>query len=77
MTGAEEREEGCLSLPGVTVPVRRPAGVRIRAYDVNGNPFERQGTDLAGRVWQHENDHLDGGLIVDYMSEASKIANRR
>ena len=77
LTGVGEREEGCLSLPGVGVPVRRATSVVIRACDLEGNPFERQGTDLAARVWQHEYDHLDGRLIVDYMSEASKITNRR
>ena len=75
--GAEEREEGCLSLPGVAVPVRRGTSVRIRACAAAGNVFQRDGTDLAARVWQHETDHLDGRLIIDYMSEASKIANRR
>jgi peptide deformylase len=77
LTGAEEREEGCLSLPNVSIPVRRATHARIQACDATGKTYERDGTDLLARVWQHENDHLDGRLIVDYMSEASKIANRR
>lgn len=77
LTGAEEREEGCLSLPDVSVPIRRATSARIRACDATGKPYEREGTDLQARVWQHENDHLDGHLILDYMSETSRIANRR
>ena len=77
LTGADQREEGCLSLPEVSVPIRRATHVRIRACDAKGKPYQRDGDDLLARVWQHENDHLDGRLIVDYMSEASRIANRR
>jgi peptide deformylase len=77
LAGAEEREEGCLSLPDVSVPIRRATHARIRACDATGKPYERDGEDLWARVWQHESDHLDGRLIVDYMSEASQIANRR
>lgn len=72
-----EAEEGCLSIPEVFVPVRRGVKVRLTAFDVAGQPYERIGQDLTARVWQHESDHLDGRLIVDYMSEAAKIANRR
>jgi peptide deformylase len=77
LEGAVEMEEGCLSLPNVSIPVRRAQHARIRAYDRDGNPYERRASDLLARVWQHENDHLDGHLIVDYMSDASRIANRR
>ncbi len=77
LSGAEEREEGCLSLPEVNVPIRRATHARIRACDETGKRYERDGEDLLARIWQHENDHLDGRLIVDYMSEASQIANRR
>ncbi|MCP4249978.1 MAG: peptide deformylase [bacterium] len=77
LTGAAELEEGCLSLPDVLVTVRRAEQVHLRAFDLDGQPFERDSNDLAGRVWQHETDHLDGRLILDYMSEASQIANRR
>ena len=72
-----DMEEGCLSLPDVNITVRRARQAKIRAYDVDGNAYERQASDLLARVWQHETDHLDGRLIVDYMSDASKISNRR
>ncbi len=75
--GHAEGEEGCLSLPDVAVTVRRPAACKIQACDVNGRPFELIGEGLLARCWQHEYDHLDGKMIIDYMSEADKIANRR
>jgi peptide deformylase len=75
--GQAEGEEGCLSLPEIRVTVRRPMGCTIQACDVNGKPFQFAGEGLHARCWQHESDHLDGRMIIDYMSEADKIANRR
>lgn len=77
MTGAEEASEGCLSLPGVTVNVRRATEVVLDAQDLHGQELRLNGQDLAARVWQHETDHLDGKLILDYMSPTDEIANRR
>lgn len=75
--GGDDLEEGCLSLPEVAVPVRRPGSVTLRAVDPHGNPFTQRSSDLLARVWQHENDHLDGRMIIDYMSTESALANRR
>jgi len=75
--GHAEGDEGCLSLPEVTVAVRRPMGCKIQAVDVNGRPISMTAEGLLARCWQHECDHLDGKMIIDYMSEADKIANRR
>ncbi len=75
--GADELEEGCLSLPEVAVPVRRAGAVTLRAVDPHGNPFTQRSTGLLARVWQHENDHLDGRMIIDYMSTESALVNRR
>ncbi len=62
----EEMDEGCLSLPGVFVPVRRKIGlVRFEAYDINGKPKEWKASGLLARVIQHEVDHLDGVLMID------------
>lgn len=72
-----EAEEGCLSLPGIHVQVRRPASCRLLAQDVSGNPIEEEGSDLLCRIWQHETDHLDGVLILDKMSPADEIATRK
>lgn len=58
-------EEGCLSVPGIAVPVERPTAVTCEAYDLNGDPIRVEGTDLLARALQHETDHLDGILILD------------
>jgi len=77
LSGAEVHEEGCLSIPEVSVQMRRATRVMLQAFDVEGRAFEREGIDLVARIWQHETDHLDGKLITDHMSTADEIANRR
>lgn len=77
LTGEGDREEGCLSIPDVNVTIRRPAACKMRAVDLQGRPFEEEGSDLLARCWQHECDHLEGRLIIDRMSESDKIANRK
>lgn len=59
-------EEGCLSLPGIDVSVERAVEIRVKYLDENGNEQERHLHDLDARVVQHEVDHLEGVLIVDY-----------
>lgn len=59
-------EEGCLSLPGVHVDVRRPVDVRVRAQDQHGDRLLVEASGLEARVIQHEIDHLDGVLILDH-----------
>ncbi|MBN2561861.1 MAG: peptide deformylase [Phycisphaerae bacterium] len=75
--GRAEGEEGCLSLPEVTVKIHRPISCTLHACDLTGRPVECTASELLARCWQHECDHLDGHLILDYMSETDKIANRR
>lgn len=77
LTGAEVGDEGCLSIPGVTVAMRRATSVVMNALDTHGQPYQRHGEGLWARVWQHENDHLDGRMITDNMSPTDEIANRR
>ncbi len=77
LSGSQEKEEGCLSIPGVNVTMRRPVRAGIGAFDVKGRPFALAGMELLARVWQHEVDHLDGRLIIDNMSTTDEIANRR
>ena len=77
LEGSVEAEEGCLSLPNVNVPKRRAQTAVIEGFDVRGNPKRAQASDLLARIWQHETDHLDGILIIDAMSEAAELANRR
>ncbi len=62
-----EDEEGCLSLPGLYAKVRRAKRIRVRAYDLQGNLVEQDIDDLFGRAVQHETDHLDGKLFIDYL----------
>ena len=71
------REEGCLSLPGVNVEIRRPASVAITALDPDGRTFVLEDDDLMARIWQHECDHLDGVLIIDRMTPMDRIATRK
>ncbi len=63
--GDETMEEGCLSLPGVTVDIERPVHVRILARDEQGEERRIEASGLEARVIQHEMDHLDGVLILD------------
>jgi len=61
-------EEGCLSVPGYYEMVTRPRKVLIKALDRNGNPFEIEAEGILAVCIQHEIDHLDGKLFVDYLS---------
>lgn len=73
----EAHEEGCLSIPDVLGEVRRVPIISIRASDLDGKEFEMRGEDLLARVWQHENDHLDGRLIIHRFGQMARLANRR
>lgn len=75
--GSEEGEEGCLSLPDIRIKVPRFKTVRIEALDEHGKPFSMSLADFHARVVQHENDHLDGILLLDRMSPAARVANRK
>jgi peptide deformylase len=66
--GTEKAEEGCLSIPDIYGDVERPAKVRVRAMDRDGNVFEREAEGLLARCIQHEIDHLHGKMFIDYMS---------
>jgi peptide deformylase len=61
-------EEGCLSVPGYYEMVTRPRKVLIKALDRNGDPFEIEAEGILAVCIQHEIDHLDGKLFVDYLS---------
>ncbi len=61
-------EEGCLSLPHIYENVERPAQVKVKAQDVNGDWFELEGDGLLAVCLQHEIDHLKGKVFVDYLS---------
>lgn len=61
-------EEGCLSFPGVHEEIKRSERVKVRAQDREGNTFELEADGLLAIAIQHENDHLDGKLMVDHLS---------
>lgn len=63
-----EYEEGCLSVPGFSEEVTRPSHVRVKALDADGNTFEITPDGLLAVCIQHEVDHLNGKLFVDYLS---------
>jgi peptide deformylase len=60
--------EGCLSFPGVREDIDRAERVTVRALDQDGNPFELEADGLLAIAIQHENDHLDGKLMIDHLS---------
>ena len=73
----EESDEGCLSVPGVTMPVERAVSVRVRGFDASGEPVDFRAEGFEARVIQHETDHLDGVLIVDRTSRSARAAALR
>lgn len=75
--GEEETEEGCLSVPGAYEKVRRAERVRVRALDRHGITFELDADGLLAVCIQHEIDHLDGKLFVDYLSDLKRTRIRK
>jgi peptide deformylase len=75
--GVEEMEEGCLSVPGVFEPVSRANQIRVRALDREGNTFEMEAEGLLAVCIQHELDHLEGKLFVDYLSSLKRQRIRK
>jgi peptide deformylase len=77
-SGECETEEGCLSVPGVYDVVRRAERVTVRALDLKGEPFTLHAEGLLAVCIQHEIDHLDGKVFVDYLSrlKQQRIAAR-
>jgi peptide deformylase len=65
-------DEGCLSVPGFYEKVERYNHIRYRAKDINGKEFEKDASELLAVCIQHEIDHLDGKLFVDYLSDMKK-----
>ncbi len=75
--GTAIQQEGCLSLPGVRMDVRRPQRVRIKAYNLTGELIEADLDGFLARVVQHEFDHIEGRLFTDRLSEASALEASR
>jgi peptide deformylase len=71
--GRDKLEEGCLSIPNVKVDVTRPYEVVVRGLNVDGETIELKAKGLIARILQHEIDHLNGKLIIDYMGLLEKM----
>ncbi len=70
--GVEEMDEGCLSVPGIYEKVQRAEKVKVKAQDRKGDTFEMEADGLLAVCIQHEIDHLDGKLFVDYLSSLKR-----
>jgi peptide deformylase len=75
--GETATEEGCLSVPGYYDEVKRASKIRLRAQDRDGNVFERDCENLLAVCVQHEMDHIDGKLFVDYLSSLKRERIRK
>jgi len=75
--GTAVQEEGCLSLPGVRMDVRRPQKIVVEAFSLEGEPIRMDLDGLLSRVVQHEFDHLEGRLFTDRLPEAAALEVRR
>ena len=75
--GSEVMEEGCLSIPGVLVDIKRPKNIVVHSLDENNKKVEREFDGLLARVIQHETDHLKGKLIIDYAGWYQKLKLKR
>src|SRR5580698_1248027 len=65
-------DEGCLSIPGLSWEIVRPNAVHLVGLDLNGNEISLEATELEGRAFQHEMDHLDGILLVEHLNEEQR-----
>ena len=75
--GEIESEEGCLSIPDVLASVKRAATVTINAFDAHGKPFQLDADETLAICIQHEIDHLDGKVFIDYLSRLKRDRIRK
>ncbi len=75
--GSEKMEEGCLSIPGIKVNVKRPKEIVVQYTDEHNQKVETKLGELLARVFLHESDHLNGKLIIDYASLTQKALLRK
>jgi peptide deformylase len=74
---AQTGDEGCLSFPGIFVPVKRAMTAEVKALDIDGKPFSIEGSGLFGRALQHEMDHLAGRLLIDQVGPVKRQIIKR
>ncbi len=75
--GTEQTEEGCLSVPGIFEAVERAELIRVRALNLDGEEIEMEAGNMLAVCIQHEMDHLEGKLFVDYLSEIKRQRIRK
>ena len=75
--GTQSGEEGCLSFPEIHCQIKRSVQVVIEACDLKGQVFQETCCDLHARICQHENDHLDGCLLIDRMGSIARLTHRK
>ncbi|MFN3533495.1 MAG: peptide deformylase [Candidatus Brocadia sp.] len=73
-TGELNKEEGCLSFPGIMSKIIRAQRIKAYAYNLKGQKLEIEAEGLVARAWQHELDHLNGELFIDRMSPSNRLA---
>jgi peptide deformylase len=73
----ETADEGCLSFPGIYVPIKRSLRARVRATGLDGHEFVAEGEGLYARAMQHENDHLENRLLIDYVGSIKRQMIKR
>lgn len=76
-SGEIELQEGCLSIPGIYETIKRPGCVKIEAIDREGSPYELEAEGLLAVCIQHEIDHLNGKLFIDYLSKLKRTRIRQ
>ena len=69
--------EGCLSVPGLSWEIVRPNEIHVKGFDLDGNEVDLELDDYAGRVFQHEIDHLEGVLLVEHLTEEQRQEARK
>jgi len=74
---SETGDEGCLSFPGIFVPIKRALKAKVSAYGLDGKRFVAAGEGLYARALQHETDHLTGRLIVDFVGAVKREIIKR
>lgn len=72
LEGSDTIDEGCLSIPGPFYPTPRALEVRLRGQDLGGESFELRAEGLLARIFQHETDHLNGGLYIDRLDDEGR-----
>ena len=69
--------EGCLSVPELSWEIVRPRTIHLKAYDLDGNEVSIEAEDLRARLFQHELDHLEGRILLDYLDEDQRREAKR